>query len=123
MIATKHFTILFIFLLCMLLPFIGFVVAIIMFSIMGIIALSIHPKWKITVLNLLSFIAGSFITVLIASLIYGRIFEDNNGNLQTTNVVLGYFLILFLSVIVGGVTGVFIKYKILKLLEQLNIFP
>jgi hypothetical protein len=97
----------------MLLPLIGFIVCVIVSTSVGIIVLAIHPKWKISILNLALFGFGSFSSAIIISAIYTFLFS-NNGTLESAAAVICYFILLMISVIIGGILSIYYGRKILK---------
>lgn len=96
----------------MLLSFIGFILGLIFSSIIGSLFLVLHPKWKLTLPNLFFFVLGSFFWVIIFSLIYSKIFADENNTLQSTSAVIWYLLLLIVSFISGGIFTIYLGRRI-----------
>ena len=99
----------------MLLSIIGFIFGTLISLLIGAIVLVLHPKWKITFLNMILFVVGSFFWVIMLSLIYSKLFADGNGTFHSTAAVLGYFALLIIAVIGGGIVTTHIGRKLFKL--------
>ena len=61
----------------MLLPLVAFVLGCIVFTILGLILLSYVPSLRLTLPNLVVFVAGAFVAAPAFLLIYGKIFARN----------------------------------------------
>jgi hypothetical protein len=96
----------------MLLSFIGFILALIFSSIIGSLFLVLHPKWKLTLPNFVFFVLGSFFWVIIFSLIYSKIFADENNTLKSTSAVIWYLLLLIVTFISGGIFTIYLGRRI-----------
>jgi len=99
----------------MLLPLIGFIFGTFISSLTGAIVFAIHPNWKITFPNMIFFVVGSFFWVIMLSLVYTKLLAADNGTLQSTIAVLGYFALLIFAVIGGGIVTTYIGRKLFKL--------
>lgn len=86
----------------MLLPLIGFIFGTFTSLLIGAIVCTIHPKWRITFPNIMLFVAGSFFSAILLSMVYTGLFADDSGTLHSTFAVLGYFALLIIAVLGGG---------------------
>ena len=99
----------------MLLPLIGFITGVSISSLLGIVVIIIHPKWKLRFINVVLFVIGSLLTTLLSSYIYTKLFADNNGVLQSTELVLGNFGLIVFALIGGGITSTYLGRIFLKM--------
>jgi hypothetical protein len=95
----------------MILPLLGFFAGIFISSIAGLIVLIIHPKWKVTLSNVIAFMIGSFIVVIITGILYGIVFANSSGTLTSTKSVIGLFISIAVAVFVGGIAGIVFSNK------------
>lgn len=101
----------------MLLPLIGLIMAIFASTFVGVIVISIHPKWKFNLLNVVAFNFGSIGFAIITSILYGKIFAYE-GELQSAPAVIGFFISMITALICGGTYIVFLLNKFSK--NQIN---
>ena len=99
----------------MLLPLIGFIAGVFVSAILGVIVIALHPKWKISLANVALFVVGSFFTTFLTSYTYTKLLTDENGQLQSIELVLGFFGVLALAVIGGGIISTYLGRRILKM--------
>lgn len=95
----------------MILPLIGFIMSFFISTVVGIIVIAIHPKWKINLPNIVFFNLGSIFLAIITMLLYTKLFSFK-GELQSTQAVLGFFVSMIVSVIMGGILAVVFGNKI-----------
>jgi hypothetical protein len=86
----------------MLLPFVGFVMGCVGFTILGLIVLASVPTLHLTARNLIIFVVGAFPGTLALGYVYGRLFADSKNELNSKAAVLGFFSVMLVGAIVGG---------------------
>ncbi|NVO85409.1 hypothetical protein [Hymenobacter terrestris] len=91
----------------MLLPLFGFVFGVVASSLLGAAVIALHPRWKLTFVNIAYFVAGAFAGVIGSSLLYTRVFADANHQLQSTAAVLGFLATLGAGALLGGTLAVY----------------
>jgi hypothetical protein len=84
-----------------LIPLVGFLIACTVFACVGAALLSLIPKLRLTVGNVLLFVIGAVPTAAISAVLYGRVFGTETGEL-TPPAVLGLWAVLFVAGICGG---------------------
>lgn len=89
----------------MLLPLFGFVFGVVSSASLGAVVLALHPRWKLTLRNIVFFVMGAFSAVLGASVLYGWLFATDNQHLQSGAVVWGFLLTLCSATLLGGIVG------------------
>ena len=82
----------------MLLPLFGFIIGCLVFGIVGVFLLKVLSSFKLTTMNLAFFILGALPGALMIGGVYGWIFANPDGQLDSTISVLG----LFTATLVGG---------------------
>lgn len=85
----------------MLLPALGFVIAVGLFSLIGWVLLSLRQKKEVTPMDLALFVGGGICSTLGAAWLYGLLFGDESNMLRSRSAVLG----LFACLLVAGTTG------------------
>jgi hypothetical protein len=98
----------------MLLPLLGFVFGVGVSSILGAAVMTIHPRWKLTLTNIVWFVAGSFAAVLGSANVYTWIFADKNRQLQSPAAIVGFLVLLFVATLLGGTLSVFLGKRFFR---------
>src|SRR5579862_794094 len=95
----------------MLLPLLAFVLGCIAFTILGLILLSYVPSLRLTLSNLVVFVAGAFVVAPAFLFIYGKIFARNQ---LSDAAFVGIFPILLVGGASGGALLVWLKLRFVK---------
>ena len=98
----------------MLLPFMGFVMGCVVFTVLGLIVLICVPTLRLTVSNLIIFVVGAFPGTLAPGYAYGRLFADPRNQLNSKAAVLGLFSAMLLGATVGGAVLVWLRTRLVK---------
>jgi hypothetical protein len=98
----------------MLIPFVGFVLGLVAFTILGLIVLGVVPSLRLTAINLLLFVIGAFPGTLVLGNLYGRLFADSTNYLNSRAAILGLFSVMLLGAIAGGSALVWLKMRFVK---------
>ena len=98
----------------MILPLIGLIASVFLCSLVAIVTILLHKKWKLNLINVVVFNFGAFCLFILASYLYGKIFS-NNGTLETSYAVIIYFFTAFISLILGGFLSLVFFHKIFKI--------
>jgi uncharacterized membrane protein len=90
----------------------GILFEIIISSLVGILLLIIHPRWKLNFFNVIAFNIGSFVFLITTSFIMSLFMRDAK-KLNSTFEVISYLFILFIVFVTGGCLGIIFgqKYK------------
>jgi hypothetical protein len=95
----------------MLLPLLGFVLGCVVFTILGLILLSYVPSLRLTLPNLVVFVAGAFVAAPAFLLVYGKIFARNQ---LSDAAFVGIFPVLLFGGASGGALLVWLKLRFVK---------
>ncbi|GAA3975710.1 hypothetical protein [Hymenobacter antarcticus] len=90
----------------MLLPLFGFVFGVVASTLLGATVIALHPRWKLTFTNIAWFVGGAFAGAVGSSLLYTRVFADDNQLLQSTAAVIGFLATLGAATLLGGTLAV-----------------
>jgi hypothetical protein len=95
--------------ICMLLPLVGVVIACTLFACIGAALLTLLPKFRLTFGNVVLFVIGAVPSSAVSAVVYGRVFGNETGELNTTAV-----LFLFVVLLVAGLFGGFVTVSVYK---------
>ncbi|RFP66382.1 hypothetical protein D0N36_03275 [Hymenobacter lapidiphilus] len=95
----------------MLLPFFGFVFGVMASTFLGAAVIALHPCWKLTFANIAWFIGGAFVGAIGSSLLYTRVFADDNQVLHSTAAIIGFLATLGAATLLGGTLAVYIAQR------------
>ncbi|TGD80405.1 hypothetical protein [Hymenobacter wooponensis] len=101
----------------MLLPLIGLIFGVVGSATLGAIVIAIHPIWKLAFKNIALFVVGAFAGAIGSSILYTWIFADENQQLNSSEAVVGYLVMLCAGTVTGGTLSTFIGTRLFSKLE------
>lgn len=97
----------------MILPLLGLITSILLSSILAILVIILHKKWKVSFINIFFFDIGGAILFFIFSMIYTSFF-GNYGELESTLSVIFYLAFSLIFVILGGFFSLKLFHSLIK---------
>ena len=95
----------------MILPLLGFFGGVLISGILGLIVFAVHPKWKISLLNIMLFIPGSFAAALLSAILFSLIF---GSTLTSIVLVIVFFCVMAMAVVFGGYASTYVGRRLLN---------
>ena len=98
----------------MLLPFFGFVFGVVASTFLGTAVIALHPRWKLTLANIVWFIGGAFAGAIGSVLLLYTLltFADDNRTLDSTAAIIGYLATLGAGTLLGGTLAVYMGQRL-----------
>ena len=101
----------------MLLSLIGLVFGVGACALIGTVVLALHPRWTLTFLNIVWFVAGAFTGAFGSSLLYTWVVATENRTLQSSAAIFGYLLTLGAMTVRGGTVALVLAQRYVRRAE------
>ena len=98
----------------MILPYIGFGKALAIALLAGFIFLYFHPAWKVGLINIIFFVSGGILSLIIAGVICRALFSCPMTGPDSGMQPVMSILLALLSILAGGYAGVSAWQRIVR---------